>query len=411
MTTATEIRTLSFRDALGLKSRSKAGWQPYPHQIPPDWPWDTWLIKAGRGAGKTEAGAHYVLDHLERYGPLARVGVGAPTIADARDVCAERVTGVITLARSDFHYNRSLGEAWHKDGGYVKFLGSEEPARWNGPQWTLLWADELALWNEESWDMAQFGLRLGEFPRAIATTTPKNRAFIKALMADPTTAVSHATTYDNPALSARVLKRLEAKYGGTRLGRQELMAEMIEDVEGALWLREWIDENRVKKAPELVRVVTGVDPATTSSKTSDFTGIAVAGKGVDGEFYVLSVQQYKLSPHGWASKALDAHQQFGGDRIIAETNNGGDMVITTIQGVDRNAPVKKIVASRGKAVRAEPIAAMYEQGKVHHVGEHPDAESQMCNFPVATENDDMVDALVYALTELTEGSGLQVYNI
>ena len=362
------------------------------------------MVVAGRGSGKTEGGAHYVLEHLERYGSLARVGVGAPTIADARDVCAEGVTGLITLAPSDFHYNRSLGEAWHKGGGYVKFLGSEEPGRWRGPQWTLLWADELGEWNEESWDMAQFGLRLGDFPKAIATLTPKPRHFIKELMKDPTTAVSRATTYDNPALAGRVLERLERKYKGSRLGRQELMAEMVEDVEGALWLRKWIDDARVATAPNLVRVITGVDPATTASKASDFTGIAAVGKGEDGDYYVLSARQFKLSPHGWASKALDVHDQFSGDRIVAETNNGGDMVLTTIRGVNPNAPLKKIVASKGKTVRAEPVAAMYEQGVVHHVGEHPDAESQMCSFPVATENDDIVDALVYAITELSDGS-------
>ena len=399
---ATLIRPSEF---LGLgKSQGwlPLGHEPLPHQVPPLGDWDTFLLLAGRGAGKTEAGANDILKHL-RSTPHARVGVGGPTIADARDVCAEGETGLITLASDEFHYNRSLGEAWHRLGGYVKFLGSEEPGRWNGPQWTRLWADELALWNEESWHQAQFGLRLGKRPQAFVTTTPKNRKFIKQLMALPTTLTVQASTFDNPYLSPNVLTRLRTRYEGTRLGRQELYAEFVDDVEGALWVRQWLDNNRVTKAPELQRVVVAVDPAATHGEEADDTGITVAGLGVDGRFYVLHGLGYQLSPHGWASKAIGLYHEHKADHIIAERNNGGEMVESTIRGIDRYVPLKTIVASRGKAVRAEPIAALYEQGKVAHVGMHAALEDQMCSFPVANEHDDMVDSLVYALAELSSG--------
>src|SRR5215831_5682970 len=200
----------SDRPAMSLSSRH---WEPLEHQKMPDGTWDCWLILAGRGTGKTRAGAEAVLEHLNAAGSLARVGVGGPTAADVRDVCAEGVSGLITVAREQFtSYNRSLGEAHHHRGGYVKFLGAEEPARWNGPQWSLLWADELALWNQDSWEQAQFGLRLGDHPRAIVTTTPKARRFVRELALLPTTALTVASTMDNPHLSEHVLRRLQDRY-------------------------------------------------------------------------------------------------------------------------------------------------------------------------------------------------------
>ena len=381
-------------------------WSPYPHQQPPEGDWDIWIIKGGRGSGKTEAGARDVLDHLREFGSMARVGIGAPTIADVRDVCAEGETGLITLAPSEFPiYNRSLLEATHINGGKVKFMGSEKPNRWNGPQWTMLWWDELALCVEESWDQSQFGLRLGPHPRCVVTTTPKNRRFVKALYTTPGVVVTHGTTYDNPALAARVIRKLEARYGGTTLGRQELMGEDIDQVEGALWQRVWIDKNRTPEGlelPDLIRVVVAIDPAATHGKDADETGIAVAGKGMDGRFYVLHGFGYKLSPNGWANKAIDLYDQYEADKVIAEINNGGEMVSSTIRQVNKDIPLKTIHASRGKTVRAEPVAALYEQGKVSHVGVFPELEDQMCSFPVANEYDDMVDAVVYALTELSD---------
>jgi predicted phage terminase large subunit-like protein len=399
-------------------------WTPYPHQIPPDGDWRLWMMLGGRGSGKTEAGARYVLDHLRRYGRKARVGVGAPTIQSAREVCAEGESGLITIARNEFEWNRSLMEARHKDGGYVKFQGAEEPARWNGPQWTLLWADELALWKRESYDQATFGVRLGATPRIIATTTPKAARWVKALEEDPRTVITHGTIYDNPALAQSAVDALVRRYGGTRLGRQELLGEYIEEIDGALWRMEWIDGQRRSEVPttamiiededgehetnvvDLPRIVIAIDPAVTANVNSDETAIAVAGLGHDGDYYVMSIMGYRLPPQQWAMKAIEMYDTWQADKIVAEVNNGGDMVIDTIkrtcEGLGRSAiNVEAIRASRGKTLRAEPIAALYEQGRVHHVGIFIEAEDQMCSFPIANEHDDLVDAVVYALSDLS----------
>ena len=398
-------------------------WQPYPHQVPPDGDWRLWIMLGGRGSGKTEGGARYVLDHLRTYGREARVGIGAPTIQSAREVCAEGESGLITIARREFEWNRSLMEARHKGGGYVKFQGAEEPARWNGPQWTLLWADELALWKRESYDQATFGVRLGSHPRIIATTTPKASRWVRALESEAATVVTHGTMYDNPALAQSAVEALERRYGGTRLGRQELLGEYIEEIEGALWRVDWIDNHRRSEPPtsvqveeteegeaevkvlDMPRIVVAIDPAVTANTESDETAIAVAGVGSDGDYYMLSIDGYRLPPQQWATKALEAYDRWQADKIVCEVNNGGDMVIETIErvceGLGRSANVEAIRASRGKTLRAEPIAALYEQGRVHHVGVFAEAEDQMCAFPIANEHDDLVDAAVYALSDLS----------
>jgi predicted phage terminase large subunit-like protein len=413
------MTTELFRNALlgyGIEVGRATSWNPYPYQLPPDNDeWDCWLLLGGRGAGKTEAGARYVLDHLNKLGSKARVGVGAPTYSDARDVCAEGPSGLLTIGGDDFIYNRSTSSAKHRLGGTVKFLSAEEPARWNGPQWSLLWADELALWKEETWHQAQFGVRLGPHPRVIATTTPKARKFVKQLAELSGTAVTHGTTFDNVALAPSVMKRLEGRYGGTRLGRQELMGEFVGDIEGALWQADWIDSARRSEAPyeldengkkliKLERVVVSIDPAVTAKSESDETGIAVGGLGSDGDYYMLEISGYRLPPQQWAMKAIDMYDHWQADKIVAEVNNGGDMVVDTINNactaLGRSVNVEAIRASRGKTVRAEPIAALYEQGRVHHVGVFQSAEEQMCSFPIANEHDDLVDAMVYVLSDL-----------
>jgi phage terminase large subunit-like protein len=380
-----------------------AHWDPLPHQIPPTGEWDTWVILAGRGSGKTRAGTQYVLDHLMKMGPNARVGVGAPTTADARDVCAEGASGLMTVGRQFFTaYNRSLGEARHIGGGYVKFMGAEEPARWNGPQWSLLWADELALWNRESWEQAQFGLRLGEHPRAIVTTTPKARKFVRELAQLPTTIVRTASTMDNPYLSENVLRRLQDRYGGTRLGRQELLAEWLDDTPGALWTRDLLDQYRVNRAPEMLRIVVAIDPSGGSEEGHAECGIVVAGKGIDGHAYVLGDGSARLSPQRWARKAVGLYREHRADRIVAERNFGGEMVRATIQTVDESVPVLLVNASRSKRIRAEPVAALDEQGRVHHVGMLPALEDQLCSW-IPDSGDvspDRLDARVWALTNL-----------
>jgi len=370
--------------------------------------WDVWLILAGRGTGKTRAGAEAVLQHLEQYGSTARVGVGAPTVADVRDVCAEGVSGLITIARDRFtSYNRSLGEAHHRGGGYVKFLGSEEPARWNGPQWSLLWADELALWNQDSWEQAQFGLRLGDHPRAIATTTPKARQFVRDLAKQPSTHVTSATTADNPHLSELVRRRLYERYGGTRLGRQELEAEWLDDVPGALWTRDRLEQNRVPEPPDLLRIVIAIDPSGGSTEGHAEVGIVACARGADSHGYVLRDVSERLTPERWARRACQLYHELKADRLIAERNFGGDMVASTIRSVDPSVPVRLVTASRGKRLRAEPIAALDEQGKMHLVGGGmPILEDQLCSW-VPDSGDpspDRLDAMVWAATELMLGN-------
>lgn len=390
-------------EQIATLAAQNSNWQPLPHQIPPQTDWDVWLILAGRGSGKTRAGAQTVLDHLNALCDKARVGIGAPTAADARDVCAEGASGLITIGRDQFtSYNRSLGEARHYKGGYVKMMGAEEPARWNGPQWSLLWADELALWNQDSWEQAQFGLRLGAHPRAIVTTTPKARKFVQDLAQLPTTAVTRASTRDNPHLSSRALQRLEERYGGTRLGRQELDAEWLSDVPGALWTREMLDKYRVAKAPEMVRIVVAVDPSGGSEEGHAECGIIGAGKGVDGHGYVLADVSERLSPERWARAAVRLYRSLKADRILAERNFGGEMVLATIRAVDETVPVRLVNASRSKRVRAEPVAALDEQGRIHHVGILPMLEDQLCTWipDSGDASPDRLDARVWAFTNL-----------
>lgn len=403
-----EIPSFDFSvDSDRSTSPTSHSWQPLPHQLPSHDDWDCWLILGGRGTGKTRAGAEAVLQHLNAAGPLARVGVGAPTAADVRDVCAEGVSGLITVARDQFtSYNRSLGEAHHAKGGYVKFLGAEEPGRWNGPQWSLLWADELALWNEDSWLQAQFGLRLGDRPRAIATTTPKARQFVRDLAQSTGTYVTHARTSENPHLSEVVRARLYERYGGTRLGRQELEAEWLDDVPGALWTRQILEDNRVTHAPDLVRIVVAVDPSGGESEGHAECGIIAAGKGADGHAYVLRDVSERLSPERWARRAVQLYHELKADRLLAEKNFGGDMVLSTIRSVDPSVPTKLLTASRGKRLRAEPVSALDEQGKIHHVGATmPVLEDQLCSWvPDAGDpSPDRLDARVWAITELMLG--------
>jgi phage terminase large subunit-like protein len=393
------LQRLAARRAVTLEP----AWTALPHQIPPDGDWDAWLLRAGRGAGKTEAMARYVRQHLVDLGATARVGVGAPTVADARDVCAEGVTGLVTLHPGEFEYNRSLGEARHRGGGYVKFLGSENPARWNGPQWSLLWWDELALCNVAAVEQSLFGLRLGAQPRMVASTTPKGSNFVRALAREPGTVERHATMYDNPHLSQVAVRRLQAKYEGTRLGAQELLGEYLDDVVGALWKRAMFDERR--EAPDLARVVVGVDPAATANEDSDETGIIVAGLGVDKQAYVLADRSCRLSPDGWARRTIAAYDEFKADRVIVEVNNGGDMVAHTLRTVRPRLPIETVHASRGKLTRAEPIAALYEQARVWHVAPFEDLENQLCQWvPESGTSPDRLDALVWALSafKLTE---------
>ncbi len=370
--------------------------------MPPAWDWFCWVILAGRGWGKTRSGAEMVRQWVKD-NPLVNL-IGA-TADDARDIMIEGESGLLAICPVEERpkYLASKRQLAWPNGAKSLIFTADEPERLRGKQHMKLWADEVGSWRyTESWDQAMMGLRLGARPQAVVTMTPKPVPIVKQLVADPRNHVTRGSTYDNKAnLAPDFFRQVITKYEGTRLGRQELNAEILEDVEGALWQQMWIERGRVRKAPQLQRVVVAIDPAGTHKPKSDQTGICAAGLGDDGEYYVLHGYGYRLSPQGWASRALDLYDQYEADRIIGEVNNGGEMVESTIRNAREDAPFTQIRASRGKALRAEPIAALYEQGRVHHIGIHPELEDQMCSFPVANEHDDMVDALVYALTELS----------
>lgn len=383
---------------------ARSPWQPLPHQLPPAGEaWDCWLTIAGRGSGKTRGAAEYVLQHLRAEGARARVGIGAPDLASARDVCAEGESGLITIAPGEFQfYHRSIGycEARHKAGGYVRFMGSESPSRWNGPQWSLLWWDEWALVNRDSYRESQLGLRLGAWPHTVITTTPKRPALkaIRELAARPGVVTYTARTADNPYLPDRRKAELERDYGGTTLGRMELGGELVEQADGALWKAAWIDDNRATTVPDLTRTVVAVDPAVTA--TGDETGIVVAGT-VGEQVYVLADYSCQGSPDHWAQRAIAAFDDFQADRIVAEVNNGGELVERVLRTVRAAVPYAAVHASRGKAVRAEPVAALYEQKRVHHAGVFGDLEDQLLSWePGQRESPDRLDALVWAVSQL-----------
>lgn len=331
----------------------------------------------------------------------------APTAADARDVMVEGESGILAVSPP---WNRPVYEPSKRrvvwpNGAMATLYSAEEPERLRGPQHDVAWADELAAWKyPEAWDQLQFGLRLGPDPRVVVTTTPKPIRVLKAILAHPATALTRGSTYENAAnLPPAFLEKIIARYEGTRLGRQELFAEILEDVPGALWKREQLENLRAVRVPELVRVVVGVDPAAGASELGSETGIVVAGLGADGRGYVLEDASLAASPDAWARAAVAAYHKYGADRLVAEVNQGGDMVRHTVYTVDRKVAFKPVRASRGKQIRAEPVAALYEQGRVHHVGQLGALEDQMCTWVPGEKSPDRLDALVWALTELMIG--------
>jgi phage terminase large subunit-like protein len=392
-----------------------------PNQLPPGGQWLTWVILAGRGFGKTRCGSEWVRAMVCGSTPLGkgrahRVALVAETAADGRDVMVEGDSGILGVHPKSFRpsYEPSKRRLTWPNGATATIFNGTEPDQLRGPQFDLAWCDELAKWRyaQESWDMLQFGLRLGDDPRQLITTTPRPIVLLQHIMKDPRTVVTRGSTYENSAnLAKTFLDNIKAKYEGTRLGRQELQAEVLDDVPGSLWTREGIDKTRKgpsDKLPDMQRVVVAIDPAGKSQETAlsegtAETGIVVAGIGVDGRGYVLDDLSVSLSPNGWARRALSAYDQYSADAIVVETNQGGDMVKNTIKSV-RNVPVVEVHASRGKVTRAEPIAALYEQGRISHVGSHADLEDQMVLFtPLGIAGDttgDRVDALVWALSQL-----------
>jgi phage terminase large subunit-like protein len=383
-----------------------------PDQLPPEASeFRNWLVLGGRGAGKTRAGAEWVkglaLGHL---GPLVRqckrIAIIASTYDDARRVMIEGESGL--LAVHHLHerpkYGPSKREVTWDNGAVAQLFSAEEPDALRGPQFDAAWCDELAKWKkgEEAWMNLQMALRLGDVPQAVVTTTPRPIRLLRELIKDGATVVTRAATRDNAAnLAGSFLADVERRYGGTNLARQELEGELIDDDPHALWKRALIERCRVRVAPALKRIVVAVDPPATSGEKANACGIICAGLGVDGRAYVLDDASCKrLRPLQWAKRAVDLFHSRMADRIVAEVNQGGEMVRAVIAEVDSSVPLTTVHASRGKAARAEPVAALYEQGRVSHVGVLPELEDEMCSMIGEGESPDRLDALVWAVTEL-----------
>jgi len=375
-------------------------------QFVPPGDWTVWLIKTGRGWGKTRTGAETIRLWKDNCPIIHFIGA---TAGDARDIMIEGPAGILNISPSwDMpKYEPSKRKIRWNNGAYALIFTADEPDRLRGPQCYASWCDELAAWRyaDDSWDNMMMGLRLGTHPRVIATTTPRPTKMIKELVKNPNVFITSGTTYENiDNLAPAFLNTILSKYEGTRLGRQELMAEILEDVEGALWNMRLIDNNRTKKVPELIRIAVAIDPAVTSTKESDETGIIIGGKSRDDHFYILEDLSGIYTPQNWAIKSLDAYNRWKADRIIAEVNNGGDLVETVIRNIDKNASYTKVNASRGKIRRAEPVEALYEQKRVHHVGFFPKLEDQMTTYTgdPREESPDRMDALVWLVTFLME---------
>ena len=396
-------------------AQARVNWQEIQArsaQLPPETNWLTWLILSGRGWGKTRTGAEWIVWEAIRQ-PKTRWAVIAKTHADIRDTCFEGESGIISVLKrygvfSEKAYNRSNYSYTLPNGSRIKGFSAEEPDRLRGPQHHGGWLDELAAWERpEAYDQYKFGLRLGNNPKSVITTTPRPTKLIKSLISDDNTHVTRDSTFDNSAnLAQSALLELQRKYADTRLGQQELYGAILDDNPGALWSRAIIESARTTSIPPLVRIVVGVDPAVTSGEDSDYTGIVTAGMSADGHYYILADDTIKASPQEWAVRAIQSFEAHKADRIIAETNNGGDLVLHLFQQVKSTIPVRKVTATRGKQLRAEPIAALYEQGRVHHVGYFSELEDQMCEYEpgVTSKSPDRMDALVWALTDLSEGS-------
>ncbi|MFZ5610189.1 MAG: DNA-packaging protein [Pseudomonadota bacterium] len=390
-----------------------------PKQLPPPGDWFCWLVVAGRGFGKTRLGVEWVRRFVEGASPLlapghapARIALVAGSLADGRDILVEGESGFLACAPPG---QRPCFEAARRrlvwpNGAVATLYSADEPDQLRGPQHGLAWGDELAKWHraEAVWSNLLLGLRLGARPRLLVTTTPRPMALLRNLLAAPATVVTRGTTWENAThLPAGFIAQMRERYQGTRLGRQELEGMLLEDHAGALWRQDMIDAYRVEAPPPLMRVVVAVDPPVTSHATSDRCGIVTAGLGPDGHFYVLADDSVQgLSPEGWSQRAVAAYDRHGADRLVAEVNNGGDLVEAVLRACASHVAYRAVRASRGKLIRAEPVAALYERGQVHHVGLMLELEDEMCSFAPAggKASPDRMDALVWALTDLMGAS-------
>src|SRR6266568_6468349 len=378
-------------------------------QREPGGDWRIWLILAGRGFGKTRTGAEWCRAQVEQK-KCKRLALVGRTAADVRDVMVEGESGILAISPpwNRPRYEPSKRRLTWPNGAIATLYSADEPERLRGPQHDAAWCDELASWRyPEAWDMLMLGLRLGTDPRVVVTTTPRPTKSIRVLLADPKVVVSRGTTAENRAnLAPAFLDQIVRRYQGTRLGRQELDAEILDDMPGGLWRRGIIEATRTSTYPELSRVVVAIDPAVSASEAADETGIIAVGRDANGHGYVLADASGRYAPAEWARVAIAAYRAHQADRIVAEINNGGDMVEATLRMIDPNVPFSAVRAARGKVARAEPVAALYEQGRIHHLGAFPQLEDQMCSFTsdfdrtASGYSPDRVDALVWALTEL-----------
>ena len=417
----TETALLEILHTLSVEAQSRllGHWQLWARddQLPPPLTgegWRNWLVLGGRGAGKTRAGAEWVRAMAlgETYAtdqPARRIALVAETQHDARSVMVEGISGLMSVhaAVDRPTYEPSKGQLTWPNGSIAQLFSGDDPDGLRGPQFDAAWCDELAKWRrgDATFDMLQFALRLGSRPRQLITTTPRNCPLLTRIMGDSMTITTRAATSANAAnLAPSFLAEMQRRYAGTALGRQELDGEIITEIAGALWRQDWIERMRVDQAPDLVRIVVALDPPVTSTKSSDACGIVVAGVGEDGRGYVLADRTIQgHEPNVWARATIAAYRDFNADRIVAEANQGGDMVVSVLRQVDDAVPITKVHATRGKWLRAEPVAALYAEGRVAHVGVLAKLEDQMCSYGgggFSGRSPDRLDALVWALTAL-----------
>ena len=394
----------------GHRQELAARWNGYEHggQSAPEGDWRVWMICAGRGFGKTRAGAEWVSE-FARTTPDARIALVGATVEDVRRVMIEGESGLINVARphEKVTYRRTAGEVTFASGARAAIFSAAAPEKLRGPEHHAAWCDELAKWRYDAaaWDNLMLGMRLSAQPRVVVTTTPRPTPLMRRVMGAASTIVTGGTSHANPHLPAAFLEAIEEQYGGTRLGRQEIAGELIDDAVGALWSRAMLEAGRVRMCPETVRVVVAVDPP--ASAEGDACGIVAVALGRDGRGYVIEDASVRgLSPEGWARVVAACAARHKADRVIAEKNQGGDMVRSVLLAADRALPLALVHAAHGKTVRAEPVATLYETGKVSHVGAFPELENELCGLIVGGRyqgpgrSPDRADALVWALDEL-----------
>lgn len=379
------------------------GFLARPDQVAPEGDWDVWICLAGRGWGKTETGARWIKEQVEA--GAKSIALVAETQKDLEEVMVARLQKICPDITVRFKPVRVF---WPNGATALGYNGTE-PNQLRGPEFDTAWVDELAKYRyaRETWDMLQFGMRLGDHPRTLVTTTPRATEIIKAIVAghEGKSHVTRGSTLDNKAnLASSFIRKVYQRYSGTRLGRQELNAEILSDLPGALWSQATIDFYRVDEAPDLKRTVVALDPAVTNGDDSDEHGIIAAGISDEQTGFILEDVSAGGSPHDWAKAAVALYHKHHADAVVAEVNNGGDMIAHTIKAIAPNVNVIEVRATKGKHVRAEPVAALYAQGRIRHVGQFPELENQMTQFTnegfQGDGSPDRADAAVWALTEL-----------